>query len=56
MSAGEPSQFHRHVVMSLVADLRTVLYSLYVYAPNKEAPIIFAVLYAISTAMHIWQC
>ncbi|KAH9900505.1 hypothetical protein F4778DRAFT_791774 [Xylariomycetidae sp. FL2044] len=33
-----------------------VLYSLYVYAPDKIAPIIFAVLFTISAFFHIWQC
>ncbi|KAL2809129.1 hypothetical protein BJX63DRAFT_371445 [Aspergillus granulosus] len=33
-----------------------VLWSLYVYAPNKIAPIIFAVLYGLSTVGHVWQC
>ncbi|KAK3182288.1 hypothetical protein K4F52_006465 [Lecanicillium sp. MT-2017a] len=32
-----------------------VLYSLYIYAPNKVAPIIFTVLYAVSAAFYIWQ-
>lgn len=30
--------------------------SLYVYAPNKVLPIVFAILYGISAAGHIWQC
>lgn len=34
----------------------TVLGSLFVYAPNKVAPVIFAVAYALSAAGHIWQC
>ncbi|SPO01938.1 related to Rtm1p [Cephalotrichum gorgonifer] len=33
-----------------------ILYSLYVYAPNKGAPIFFAVAYALSAGFHIWQC
>ncbi|KAL3469709.1 hypothetical protein BJX99DRAFT_264954 [Aspergillus californicus] len=33
-----------------------VLWSLYVYAPNKGAPIFFALAYALSAALHIWQC
>ncbi|KEQ95233.1 hypothetical protein AUEXF2481DRAFT_4857 [Aureobasidium subglaciale EXF-2481] len=33
-----------------------VLYSLYVYAPNKVAPVLFTVLYGISAVGHIWQC
>ncbi|KAG9854047.1 putative RTA1 domain protein, partial [Aureobasidium melanogenum] len=33
-----------------------VLYSLYVYSPNKVAPAFFAVLFGISAAGHIWQC
>ncbi|KUJ09633.1 uncharacterized protein LY89DRAFT_710985 [Mollisia scopiformis] len=33
-----------------------ILYSLYVYAPNKGAPIFFAIAYAISAIFHIWQC
>ncbi|KAF2450200.1 hypothetical protein P171DRAFT_450879 [Karstenula rhodostoma CBS 690.94] len=30
--------------------------SLYIYAPNKVAPILFTFLYAISTAIHLHQC
>jgi len=33
-----------------------VLGSIYVYAPNKVAPIIFAVLFGISAIGHNWQC
>ncbi|KAL3442964.1 hypothetical protein BJX65DRAFT_298601 [Aspergillus insuetus] len=33
-----------------------VLWSLYVYAPNKVAPVVFAVLYGLSTVGHLWQC
>ncbi|KAI1808219.1 hypothetical protein F4811DRAFT_548957 [Daldinia bambusicola] len=33
-----------------------ILYSLYVYAPDKVAPIFFAIAYAISAVFHIWQC
>ncbi|KAI1195907.1 putative RTA1 domain protein [Nemania serpens] len=30
--------------------------SLYIYAPNKAAPIVFVVAYALSAIGHIWQC
>ncbi|KAI0402891.1 putative RTA1 domain protein [Xylaria palmicola] len=30
--------------------------SLYVYAPNKVAPIIFTVAFALSATGHLWQC
>ncbi|KFZ04967.1 hypothetical protein V501_08816 [Pseudogymnoascus sp. VKM F-4519 (FW-2642)] len=30
--------------------------SLYVYAPNKVAPVFFAVAFAVSAVGHIWQC
>ncbi|KAH8689195.1 hypothetical protein BGW36DRAFT_365727 [Talaromyces proteolyticus] len=30
--------------------------SIYVYAPNKIAPIVFTVLYALSACSHLWQC
>ena len=30
--------------------------SLYIYAPNKTAPILFTLLYALSAAQHIYQC
>ncbi|KAI0517893.1 putative RTA1 domain protein [Xylaria bambusicola] len=30
--------------------------SLYIYAPNKAAPIIFVVAYGVSAIGHIWQC
>ncbi|KAK4243506.1 hypothetical protein C7999DRAFT_36168 [Corynascus novoguineensis] len=33
-----------------------ILWSLYVYAPNKGAPIFFAIAYGISAIFHIWQC
>ncbi|KAK3295367.1 uncharacterized protein B0H64DRAFT_424132 [Chaetomium fimeti] len=33
-----------------------ILYSLYVYAPNKGAPIFFTIAFAISAIFHIWQC
>ncbi|KAH0143517.1 hypothetical protein KCU67_g13519, partial [Aureobasidium melanogenum] len=33
-----------------------ILYSLYVYAPNKVAPVLFTVLYGISAVGHIRQC
>ncbi|UKZ78943.1 hypothetical protein TrVFT333_006690 [Trichoderma virens FT-333] len=33
-----------------------ILYSLYIYAPNRGAPIFFAVAFAISAVFHIWQC
>ncbi|KAL2127574.1 hypothetical protein VTI74DRAFT_10462 [Chaetomium olivicolor] len=33
-----------------------VLYSLYIYAPNKGAPIFFTTAYAISAVFHICQC
>ncbi|KAI8951499.1 putative RTA1 domain protein [Xylaria longipes] len=39
-----------------MADGDTVPHSLYVYAPNKGAPIFFAIAYAISAIGHIWQC
>ncbi|KAL3456710.1 hypothetical protein BJX64DRAFT_293808 [Aspergillus heterothallicus] len=39
-----------------MANGEPVLWSLYVYAPNKIAPVIFAVLYGLSTVGHIWQC
>ncbi|KAI8959056.1 hypothetical protein F5Y11DRAFT_350904 [Daldinia sp. FL1419] len=39
-----------------MASGEPILYSLYVYAPDKVAPIIFAVAYALSAVFHIWQC
>ncbi|KAL2867541.1 putative RTA1 domain protein [Aspergillus lucknowensis] len=39
-----------------MANGEPVLWSLYVYAPNKGAPIFFAVAYAASAVAHIWQC
>ncbi|KAL6802736.1 hypothetical protein GGI42DRAFT_325045 [Trichoderma sp. SZMC 28013] len=33
-----------------------VLYSLYVYAPNRGAPVFFTVAFALSAVFHIWQC
>ncbi|KAL4903145.1 hypothetical protein BDW74DRAFT_186471 [Aspergillus multicolor] len=39
-----------------MANGEPVLWSLYVYVPNKGAPIFFTIAYAISAAAHIWQC
>ncbi|KAL4993222.1 hypothetical protein BDV10DRAFT_179520 [Aspergillus recurvatus] len=39
-----------------MANGEPVLWSLYVYAPNKGAPIFFAIAYGVSAAAHIWQC
>ncbi|KAJ0121935.1 RTA1 domain-containing protein [Diaporthe amygdali] len=33
-----------------------ILGSLYVYAPNKGAPIFFIIVFAISAITHLWQC
>jgi hypothetical protein len=30
--------------------------NLYIYIPNKGAPIFFTIAFAISAAGHIWQC
>ena len=34
----------------------SVLYSLYIYEPNKVAPVVFSILYALSAGFHTWQC
>ncbi|KAI0440522.1 putative RTA1 domain protein [Xylaria telfairii] len=39
-----------------MADGDPVPGSLYIYAPNKAAPIIFVVAYGLSAIGHIWQC
>ncbi|OIW28759.1 putative RTA1 domain protein [Coniochaeta ligniaria NRRL 30616] len=39
-----------------MSDGQPVPGSLFVYAPNKVAPVIFTVMFAISAAGHIWQC
>ncbi|KAL4931815.1 RTA1 domain-containing protein [Aspergillus undulatus] len=39
-----------------MANGEPVLWSLYVYAPNKGAPIFFTLAYALSAGIHIWQC
>ncbi|CEJ93352.1 hypothetical protein VHEMI08945 [[Torrubiella] hemipterigena] len=39
-----------------MADGKPILGSLYVYAPNKGAPIFFAVAFGMSAVFHIWQC
>ncbi|RYP74774.1 hypothetical protein DL769_003948 [Monosporascus sp. CRB-8-3] len=39
-----------------MADGEPVPGSLYVYAPNKGAPIFFTVAYGLSAVGHIWQC
>ncbi|KAJ2893347.1 putative RTA1 domain protein [Zalerion maritima] len=40
----------------MLTYLITVLLSLFVYAPNKGAPVFFAVAFALSAIGHIWQC
>lgn len=30
--------------------------SLYIYQPNKGAPIFFTIVFALSSIFHIWQC
>ncbi|KAL4805660.1 hypothetical protein BDV18DRAFT_160565 [Aspergillus unguis] len=35
---------------------RPIPHSLYVYAPNKGAPIFFTAAFALSAAGHLWQC
>ncbi|EEP81171.1 conserved hypothetical protein [Uncinocarpus reesii 1704] len=40
----------------MAAPGEPILGSLYIYAPNKVAPVIFTVLYGISAGGHIWQC
>lgn len=37
-------------------DGKVILGSLYIYAPNKGAPIFFTIAYAASAVGHIWQC
>ncbi|KAL6892151.1 hypothetical protein GGI43DRAFT_387025 [Trichoderma evansii] len=39
-----------------MAEGDPVVYSLYIYAPNKGAPIFFAIAFAISAIFHLWQC
>ena len=41
--------------MLLTFDLRKGEGSLWFYAPNKGAPIAFAILFAISGAIHLYQ-
>ncbi|KAI7785006.1 hypothetical protein LA080_008405 [Diaporthe eres] len=40
----------------MAQDGQAILGSLYVYAPNKGAPIFFTIAYAISAIFHLWQC
>ncbi|KAL4770065.1 hypothetical protein BDW60DRAFT_224500 [Aspergillus nidulans var. acristatus] len=39
-----------------MANGEPILWSLYVYAPNKGAPVFFTIAYAVAAAAHIWQC
>ncbi|KAK1758982.1 protein RTA1 [Echria macrotheca] len=39
-----------------MAEGDPILGSLYIYAPNQVAPILFAIAFACSAAGHIWQC
>lgn len=43
-------------ILSLAYNVPTVYGSLFVYAPNKILPIVFAVLYGLSAAGHLYQC
>ena len=39
-----------------IADFVEVDGSLWLYAPNKVAPVVWTVLFAVSMGLHIWQC
>ncbi|KAF9887528.1 hypothetical protein FE257_010106 [Aspergillus nanangensis] len=39
-----------------MSDGQPVSGSLYIYAPNKGAPVFFTAAFAISAVFHIWQC
>ncbi|KAH7112854.1 hypothetical protein B0J11DRAFT_181772 [Dendryphion nanum] len=43
-------------LISNMANGRPVEGSIYIYAPNKIGPFIFAALFFISGAVHLWQC
>jgi hypothetical protein len=38
------------------ADIGSVPGSVYFYAPNKGAPVFFALAFALSGSYHIYQC
>lgn len=44
------------VIFFKMAEGEPVLGSLYVYAPNQVAPILFAIAFACSAVGHFWQC
>lgn len=48
LSESEPNANTTHTFL--------VDHSLYFYAPNKAAPVFFAVAYAVSGLVHLWQC
>ncbi|KAE8353777.1 hypothetical protein BDV28DRAFT_164675 [Aspergillus coremiiformis] len=39
-----------------ITDIALDIESVYIYVPNKIAPVIFAVAFAASGAFHFWQC
>ncbi|KAK1749483.1 putative RTA1 domain protein [Echria macrotheca] len=39
-----------------MSDGQPIPGSLYIYAPNKGAPIFFVICFAISASVHYWQC
>jgi hypothetical protein len=39
-----------------IADVPVVDGSLWFYAPNKEAPVVFALLFLVSGILHGYQC
>ncbi|KAG8625770.1 hypothetical protein KVT40_006171 [Elsinoe batatas] len=40
----------------MASGVIVVFGSLYIYAPNKVAPVIFTVAFALSSIFHFWQC
>lgn len=55
MEDGKPGMTLETPSCSIGIDMALALGSLYVYTPNKGAPVVFTVAFAASAVCHIWQ-
>jgi hypothetical protein len=56
MGTGQLGENFTSYDQNIIINISKVPGSLFVYAPNKGAPIFFAVAFAASAVGHIWQC
>jgi succinate dehydrogenase hydrophobic anchor subunit len=56
MEDGKYGKFKSFYVVENLANEYTVEGSLWFYAPNKAAPVVWAFLFLVSGLWHAWQC